>query len=84
MLMQILVMLLLTVCMYPAAKVVVIIIRRAAKHFIQWELRIFHYILNMEGPNTMYQEQTHFITADIHTYLCGFRNMLILCFFLPD
>ena len=42
--------------------------------------RIFHYILalvNMEGPNTMYQEQTHFITADIHTYLCGFRNMLM-------
>ena len=31
--------------------------------------RIFHYIIalvNMEGPNTMYQEQTHFITADIH------------------
>ena len=84
MLMQILVM---TVCMYPAAKVVVIIIRRATKHFIQWEESFITYILalvNMEGPNTMYQEQTHFITAGIHTYLCGFRNMLMLCFFLPD
>ena len=74
MLMQILVM---TVCMYPAAKV-------ETFHSMG---RIVHYILalvNMEGPNTMYQEQTHFITADIHTYLCGFRNMLMLRFFLPD
>ena len=45
MLMQILVMLLLTVCMYPAAKVVVIIIRRATKHFIQWEESFITYLL---------------------------------------
>ena len=80
MLMQMLVMLLLTVCMYPAAKVVVIIIRRATKHFIQWEESFITYLLlsiwKVLTP-CMYQEQTHFITADIHTYLCGFRNMLM-------
>ena len=87
MLMQMLVMLLLTVCMYPAAKVVVIIIRRANKNFIQWEESFITYLLLSIWKvlaNTMYQEQIHFITAGIHTYLCGFRNMLMLCFFLPD
>ena len=83
MLMQILVMLLLTVCMYPAAKVVVII-RRATKHFIQWEESFITYLLlsiwKVPTPCT----KNKFITADIHTYLCGFRNMIMLCFFLPD
>ena len=80
MLMQMLVMLLLTVCMYPAAKVVVIIIRRATKHFIQWEESFITYLLlsiwKVLTPCTKNKLILLQLTY-IHTYLCRFRNMLM-------